>query len=141
MRQTFKARFGTHPMRAQAPPVAAQGGRDGMGASDGPAPTPAHTARQPPDHAHPTAQYLAMAWRMEELIREGSLKDYREAGRWLGVSATRASMLSHMIFLSPQIQQAILLGETRVSEHLLRAICREPRWDRQTLPDSSDAGS
>ena len=39
--------------------------------------------------------------------------------------------MSHLIHLAPDIQAAILLGECRASEHLLRPLCRMADWGEQ----------
>lgn len=110
---TFKVRFGCHPSRVQAEPVVAS------------------EARQPEGHASRTARYLAMAWAIERGIQSGRLRSYEDAARWLGISLARASMLSHLIFLAPAIQEAILRGDTRVSENRLREVCRVAEWGEQ----------
>ena len=129
--QTFKVRFGAHPTRVETPGVGGQGQRDAQGQTDEPGPTAAPRTRLSPDHAHPTARYLALAWRMEELFQDGTLADYAAAARWLGVTPARASMLSHLIHLAPDIQEAILLADCRASEHLLRPVCRMADWGEQ----------
>ena len=40
-------------------------------------------------------------------------------------------MLGHLVLLAPDIQEAILLGELRISEHLLRPVCRVAEWGEQ----------
>ena len=85
----------------------------------------------PEGYASPTARYLAMAHRMEALIRDGTLRDYAHAAAWLGVSKSRAITISRLIFLAPDIQEAILLGGTAASEHRLREVARMASWGEQ----------
>ncbi|RKY16587.1 MAG: hypothetical protein DRQ55_17690 [Planctomycetota bacterium] len=115
--QTFKVRFGNEPLtRPQQPEPAAE-----------PGPEPVI----PEGYASRAARYLAMAHKMDALLRDGRLRHYEHAAAWLGVSKTRANIISRMIFLAPDIQEAILLGDTAASEHALRAIAREPVWEEQ----------
>ena len=117
--QTFKVRFGNEPRYRQE------------------APTPATEARPeavvPERYASRTAKYLAMAHRMDALLRDGTLRDYAHAAAWLGVSKNRANTISRLIHLAPEIQEAVLLGETAASEHRLREVAREAVWGEQQL--------
>jgi hypothetical protein len=100
----------------------------------GPAPVEQSTAPQPDGWASPTARYLAMAHAMERRLRNGTFADYADAGKWLGVTPARANMLAHLVLLAPAIQEAILLGDLAVSEHVLRGVCRVAGWDEQRQP-------
>ena len=85
----------------------------------------------PDGYASPTARFLAMAHQMEAHLRDGRLRDYQHAAAWLGVSKSRALNISRLIFLAPQTQEAILLGDTAASEHRLRAVARVADWGEQ----------
>ena len=113
--QTFKVRFGNEPRCRQ----------------EAPQPEPGPEPVLPEGYASRTAKYLAMAHRMEALLRDGRLRDYEHAAAWLGVSKSRANTISRLIHLAPDIQEAILLGGTAASEHRLREAAREPVWERQ----------
>ena len=110
--QTFKVRFGNEP-RCRPPEPSSE------------------SVTIPEGYASRTAKYLAMAHRMEALLRDGTLRDYAHAAAWLGVSKNRANVISRLIFLAPDIQEAILLGDTAASEHRLRAVAREAVWEEQ----------
>ena len=113
---TFRVRFGNEPRCRQ----------------EAPQPEPvAETVRLPEGYASSTARYLAMAHRMEALLRDGRLRDYDHAAAWLGVSKTRANTISRMIHLAPDIQERILMGDTGASEHRLREVAREAVWEVQ----------
>ena len=96
-----------------------------------PAPVPGPEPVLPAGHASRTARLLAIAHRMDALLRDGSLRDYEHAAAWLGVSKVRANVIAHLVFLAPDIQEAILLGDTAASELRLREVAREPMWSEQ----------
>jgi len=129
--QTFKVRFGNEPRCRQHPP--AQPEQHEAVAKPGPEP------KLPDGYASRTARYLAMAHKMDALLRDGRLRDYDHAATWLGVSKTRALTISRMIFLAPDIQEAILLGDTAASEHRLRDVAREPAWGEQRRREGAPA--
>lgn len=128
---TFKVRFGNEAPRQMEHGVAPEGDRDAgyVGAADG---TDGPTAAVIPEgYASRIARHLAMAHKMDALLRDGRLRDYDHAAAWLGVSKARANVISHLVFLAPEIQEAILLGDTVASERQLREVAREPVWEEQ----------
>ena len=127
---TFKVRFGNEAPRQQEPGGAPEGDRDAgdVGATDG---TGGPEAVIPEGYASRIARHLAMAHKMDAMLRDGRLRDYDHAAAWLGVSKARANVISHLVFLAPEIQEAILLGDTVASERRLREIAREPVWEEQ----------
>lgn len=121
--QTFRVRFG----RAAPPSIRSGAGSGvGMGIVEDEHEVPRRSGV--PSRA---ARFLAMAHRLDELMRAGKLSSYKEAGAWLGVSAARANMISHLALLAPAIQDAVLTGELRASEHELRGLARMPLWEDQ----------
>jgi len=113
---TYRVRFGTEPAQPVEQPT-----QD----------TTESEAMAPDGYASTTARFLAIAHRMDALLRDGTLRDYAHAGAWLGISTARANMLSHLVHLAPEIQEAVLLGRTAASEHRLRDLAREPLWVEQ----------
>jgi len=81
------------------------------------------------------ARLLALAHKLEGLVQSGQVKDYAKLARLGHVSAARLSQILVLILLAPAIQEYILfLPENEagfLAERHLRAIAREPRWDRQ----------
>lgn len=116
---TYRVRFGTEPAQPVDEPEQTAGERD----------EPA--AVIPGGYASTTARFLAIAHAIEARLRDGTLRDYAHAGAWLGISTARANMLSHLVHLAPEIQEAILLGQNSASEHRLREVAREPIWAEQ----------
>ena len=82
---------------------------------------------------------LALAHRVEELVRSGEVKDYADLARLGGVSRARISQLLNLLTLAPSLQELILNlpprapGEKTITERHLRRVLCEPRWDRQRI--------
>ncbi len=80
---------------------------------------------------------LALAHKIDGMIRAGELRDLADAARALGLSRARVTQLSALLLLAPEIQEAILdlppvtNGRDPVSERLLRRIVAEPDWTKQ----------
>ena len=87
--------------------------------------------RRPPR----VARLLALAHKLEGLVRSGEVRDYAELARLGHVSASRASQIMLLLHLAPAIQERVLfLDPTEagfLAEPDLRKMAREPRWDRQ----------
>jgi len=80
---------------------------------------------------------LALAHRVDGMIRDGELKDLADAARAIGVTRARMTQITNLLLLAPEIQEAILdlppVTQRRdfVSERSLRTIVAEPDWDVQ----------
>jgi hypothetical protein len=80
---------------------------------------------------------LALAYRFEELVRSGAVRDYADIARLGRVSRARVSQILKLLTLAPSIQEHLLFLPPRVArdepitERDLRLVVREPRWDRQ----------
>ena len=80
---------------------------------------------------------LALAHRIDAMIRAGELRDLADAARALGVSRARVSQIVNLLMLAPEIQEAILdlpmvtTGRDPISERALRQIVADPDWQRQ----------
>ena len=94
---------------------------------------PAADERQ--GRAHRIARALALAHRLDKLVRSGTVRDYGELARLGHVSPARICQFLTLLHLAPAIQEYLLflaIGEKMpISEPSLRKIAREPRWDRQ----------
>ena len=98
----------------------------------GPAPKPEPQGRVPR-----VARTLAMAHRIDRMIRDGNFRDLTDAAKAIGVTRARMTQITNLLLLAPAIQEEILdvplvtNGRDPVSERQLRLIVAEPHWDRQ----------
>ncbi len=83
------------------------------------------------------ARLLALAHKINSLIRNGELADYAEAARQLNLTRARVTQITNLLLLAPEIQEAIVdlqpvtNGRDPVSERQLRPIAAEPDWSNQ----------
>jgi len=81
------------------------------------------------------ARLVALAHRLEALVRTGEAKDYMELAELAYVSPARIAQIVILAQLAPEIQEYILFLSAEhaglIAEHQLREIAREPHWDRQ----------
>jgi hypothetical protein len=93
-------------------------------------PTPEPQGRPPR-----IARILALAHKMDALVRSGTVSSYGELARLGHVSPARLSQFMVLLHLAPSIQEYLLFlsaGDARFIHELeLRKIAREPPWDRQ----------
>jgi hypothetical protein len=92
-------------------------------------------AGEPRGDAPRVARILALARKLDGLVRSGAVGDFGELARLGHVSAARVSQIVLLSQLAPAIQEYILFlsaGEAAfLSERELRKIARVPHWDRQ----------
>ena len=80
---------------------------------------------------------LALAIKLEGMIRDGVIHDYADLARLGSITRARATQLMNLLLLAPDIQEEILLlprtttGRDPVSERSLRQVTALVRWDRQ----------
>jgi len=80
---------------------------------------------------------LALAHRIEALVRSGEVPNYAAVAAVGGVTRARVAQIVRLAELCPAIQAAILemspitAGDDSISEHDLRSIAREVEWPRQ----------
>src|SRR3954449_6467272 len=73
------------------------------------------------------SRLLALAWRMQQLVRSGTVRNYTELATLGHVSRARVSQIENLLLLAPDIQEEILfLPEVKGG--------REPLRLRQVLP-------
>ena len=81
------------------------------------------------------ARLLALAHKLDALVRSGAVTGYAELARLGYISPARLTQIMVLLHLAPSIQEYVLFlsaGNARfVTELSLRTIAREPRWDRQ----------
>ena len=82
---------------------------------------------------------LALAHRIEGMVRDGEFTDHADAARRLGLTRARITQITSLLLLAPTIQEAILdllpvtTGRDPISERQLRPIVAEPDWQRQIV--------
>ena len=90
---------------------------------------------EPRGHAPRIARLVALAHKLDGLVRSGAVHDYAELARLGHVSAARISQIMILSQLAPAIQEYLLFLSADeagfVSERELRTVAREPLWDRQ----------
>jgi hypothetical protein len=97
-----------------------------------------HFLEQSPEHQgtpHRIARLLALAHKLDALVRTGKISGYVELARLGHISPARLTQIMVLLHLAPSIQEYIFFlsaADARfISELGLRKIAREPRWDRQ----------
>jgi len=92
-------------------------------------------AREPRGRAPRIARLVALAHKLDGLVRSGAVKDYAELARLGHISPARVSQIMILSQLAPAIQEYLLFlsaGEAGFTTELqLRKIAREPHWHRQ----------
>lgn len=83
------------------------------------------------------SKLMALAIRVDELVRDGEIADYAEAARLAQVTRARMTQIMNLINLAPAIQEALLFmpktvrGRDIVGERVLRAMCAQSSWREQ----------
>jgi hypothetical protein len=83
------------------------------------------------------ARLLALAHRLERLVRRGVVKDYAETARLGHVTRARISQIMSLLYLAPDIQETILFlprverGGDPVVLHELLPIAAAADWAKQ----------
>ena len=83
------------------------------------------------------ARLLALAHKIDSMIRNGELDDLAEAARRQNLTRARVTQITNLLLLAPGIQEAVLgmplvtNGRDPVTERQLRPIAAEPDWNRQ----------
>jgi DNA invertase Pin-like site-specific DNA recombinase len=93
--------------------------------------------RRPEVPGRPSARrisrLLALALKMEQMIQEGTVKNYSELARLGQVSVARITQVMNLLHLAPDIQEEILLGGTpdRLGESAVRKLSGIVLWSEQ----------
>src|ERR1017187_5795746 len=83
------------------------------------------------------SRLLALAHRLERLLRKGVVKDYAEAARLGQVTRARISQVMSLLYLAPDIQEQVLFlprverGRDPVILHDLLPIAAAADWTKQ----------
>jgi hypothetical protein len=91
--------------------------------------------REPEGRAPRIARLLALAHKLDAMVRSGEIAGYAQLARLGHISPARLTQIMVLLHLAPAIQEYILFlsaADARfITELGLRKIAREPRWDRQ----------
>ena len=80
------------------------------------------------------SRLLALALQMEQMMQEGTVRNYSELAHLGQVSAARISQVMNLLHLAPDIQEEILFGHTpqaRWRESALRKLSAVVLWSQQ----------
>ncbi|GAA4451662.1 hypothetical protein [Novipirellula rosea] len=83
------------------------------------------------------SRLMALAIRMDEMLRRGEAQDMLELAELGKVSQPRLTQILSLSLLAPEIQEALLYlpremtGRSKIHERNLRPIARELSWERQ----------
>ncbi len=100
------------------------------------------TAPQRPTHRDAgriprVVRVLALAHKIDGMIRAGELRDLADAARAIGVTRARMTQIMNLLLLASEIQEAILdlppvtKGRDPITEGQLRLIVAEAAWEHQ----------
>jgi hypothetical protein len=94
-----------------------------------------------PRRVSPMARCLALGHRIVTAVENGEVRGYSEVAQRMGVSQPRVSMLVALTFLSPKIQEAILVGEGDIGFRTLLKLSRVDGWkEQETLAVTQGCG-
>jgi hypothetical protein len=95
----------------------------------------AEPAPEPQGRAPRIARLLALAHKLDAMVRSGEITDYAHLARLGHISPARLTQIMVLLHLAPEIQERVLFlsgADARfITELGLRKIAREPRWDLQ----------
>jgi len=101
---------------------------------EGPPPEPVTPGRVPR-----IARLMALALRLERLIETGEIKDQAEIARLGHVTRARVTQIMNLLYLAPDIQEAILFlpltmsGRDPIREKHVRSIAAVLDWKEQRV--------
>lgn len=92
---------------------------------------------------------MALAIHLEQLVRDGKMRNYAEVARVGHVTRARATQILNLINLAPDLQEALLFlprtttGRDPIRERMIRPIAAEPDWSKQRRMwrDATDNGN
>jgi len=80
-------------------------------------------------------QNLLLAHQIQELIKEGKAESLKQVAGWLNMSHVRICQIMGMLFLSPEIQEEILLSNDKriseIPEYKVNEIAKDLSWLKQ----------
>ena len=83
----------------------------------------------------PILRMLILAYQIQQLVNEGTIKHPRNACKWLNLNVTRIDQIMNTLFLCPAIQAEILSTNTpainALTEYKIRPLLKETIWVNQ----------
>ena len=80
-------------------------------------------------------QYLALAHQVNKVLKAQPKRTLKEISGWIGYTPARMSQIMSLLFLSPLIQEEILLSNKsslrQLSINIAHKISQELSWDKQ----------
>ena len=77
------------------------------------------------------AKLMALAIKLDDMIRQGLVKDHAEIARLGQVSRARVSQVMGLLNLAAGIQEAALCNSNGITERQLRSACSVNCWKQQ----------
>ncbi len=83
------------------------------------------------------SRIMALAIRLDQLIRDGVVADQAEMARLGHVTRARLTQIMNLLYLAPDLQEDILFlptferGRNPLTEKQLRPIAATPSWNKQ----------
>lgn len=83
------------------------------------------------------SRLMALAIRLDQLIRDGVVADQAELARLGHVTRARLTQIMNLLYLAPDLQEEILYlptferGRHQLTEKQLRPIAATPSWNKQ----------
>ena len=91
------------------------------------------------DRVPRVTRLLALAHKIDGMIRAGEIRDWAEAARLLGITRARMTQIANLLLLAPDLQEAILdlpsvlNGQEPITEHELREVVASVHWFDQRI--------
>jgi len=110
-------------------------------------PGPAPITDTPDGRVPRVSRLMALAIKFDRLIAEGAIRDQAQLAELGYVSRARVTQIMNLLYLAPDIQEAILhlprvrSGRDPITERDLRPICAESSWAVQRRMWSRLAGT
>jgi len=83
------------------------------------------------------SRLMALAIRLDRLLREGVARDYADLSRLGGVTRARLTQVMNLLLLAPDIQEELLFlprtayGRDPIAEPQVRHVAANPDWRKQ----------
>jgi len=100
-------------------------------------PAPEAPALAVQDRVPRLTRLMALAIRLERLVRSGAVRDYAELARVGHVTRARISQIQNLVLLAPDIQEEILFltrparGRSPVLLRQMQPIAMQADWEKQ----------